>query len=278
MLVLMRRAVAPGLRGSRKADSMARAIVFGLFALGSLAAQQSALAPTGRLRAAFIGDNPVQGRVDPATGAANGIAPDLARELARRLGVAHEILPLAGPSAVIEAVREGRADIGFLAVEAARAELVDFSFPYVRSTSAYLVRADSGLSSSADVDRADVRIGAVKGQSQQIYVSANVKQARVELLPSAPDAAGVAAMLVDGRLDAFAGNRQRMADAARLAPALRVLDDSFMVTEQAIVVRKGQSARLDAVNRFLDELRRSGFLESSVARAAVGGVEMAPAR
>jgi polar amino acid transport system substrate-binding protein len=243
---------------------------------GLVAMQASALAPTGTLRAAFIGDNPVQGKVEKGTGSTSGIVPDLARELARRVGVAHEILPLANPAAVIAAVREGRADIGFLAFEAARADLVSFSKPYVRSTSAYLVRADSGFERSADVDRAGVRVGTVRGQSQQIFLSASLQHAEAEVLPAAPDAAGVAALIVEGRLDAFAGNRQRMEDAARMSSSLRVLPDHFMATLQSVVVNKGDEARLAEVNRLLADVRASGFLESAVSRARVGGVEVAP--
>jgi polar amino acid transport system substrate-binding protein len=254
---------------------MAAAAIWLLVALATFAQQASTLAPTGTLRAAFIGDNPVQGRVDPTSGATSGIAPDVARELARRLGVPHEILPLENPGAVIEAVRGGRADIGFLAFEAARAGLVDFSVPYVHATSAYLVRADSDIRRSVDVDRTGIRIGTVRGQSQQIFVSANMLRARVDVLPSAPDAKGIAELLVSRQLDAFAGNRQRMEDAARVSSALRVLPDHFMITQQAIVVRKDEAAALAVVNRFLAAIRASGFLHAVVARARVGGVEVA---
>ena len=56
--------------------------------LGAAVSVQSpaaTLAPTGTLRAVFLGGNPVQGRVDPKTGAVSGTVPDLAKELARRL-------------------------------------------------------------------------------------------------------------------------------------------------------------------------------------------------
>src|SRR5688572_2930805 len=112
------------------------------------------LAPSGTLRAAFIGDNPVQGRVDPQTGAVTGLAADLVRELARQLGVPYAIVPLPNPGAVLEAVETNKADLGFLAYEADRAEQVAFSEPYVLSPGAYLVRADSSIRSSAEVDRA----------------------------------------------------------------------------------------------------------------------------
>src|SRR5919106_2633587 len=82
--------------------------------------QQVNLAPTGTLRASFIENNPVQGRVDARTGAITGPAADLVRELARRQGVKFEIIPLPSAGAVLESVRSGKVDIGFLAYEAAR--------------------------------------------------------------------------------------------------------------------------------------------------------------
>src|ERR1700722_20072161 len=55
------------------------------------AAQTSALAPSGTLRAAFLGDNPVLGRVDGKTGEVTGPVADLVKELARRLGVPYTL-------------------------------------------------------------------------------------------------------------------------------------------------------------------------------------------
>lgn len=74
-------------------------------------AQSADLAPTGTLRASFIENNPNQGRVDPTTKAITGPAADLVRELARRLGVKHEITPLPSAGAVLESVRDGKVDI-----------------------------------------------------------------------------------------------------------------------------------------------------------------------
>ena len=48
--------------------------------------QASVLAPTGTLRAVFLGNNPVHGRMD-AAGRPSGPVPDLVQELARTLGV-----------------------------------------------------------------------------------------------------------------------------------------------------------------------------------------------
>ena len=236
------------------------------------------LAPTGTLRAAFIANNPVQGRVDAQTGALSGPAPDLAQELARRLEVPLDLTPLPSARAVLDSVRTGQADIGFLAYQAARVELVDYSDPYLLSGSAYAVRADSSLRRTAEVDRAGVTVGAVAGQGQAAWVSENITAAQIHTIPAVPPNAGLAALLLDGTVDAFAANRTRMEELALDFPAVRVLEDNFLVTSQAIVVAQGARARLDALNPFLAEVRASGFVQDSIDRANIPGVEVAPTR
>ena len=250
-------------------------VAFLAFAL-ALPAQRTVLAPTGALRASFIATNPVQGRVDAKTGAITGPGPDLVRELARRLGVSPVITPLPDAGAVLESVRSGKVDIGFLALERERASLVDFSDPYSNSGAAYAVRTNSAFQKSDDVDRAGVTIGAVAGQSPEVYVREHVKNARVESLPSVPPNSAIGKMLLDGKVDAFAANRTRMEELTRDVPGLRVLADDYMVTSQAIVVPKGNAPRLAEVNRFLAEVRTSGFVKGSVERAKVAGVRVAP--
>ena len=242
--------------------------------------QRSDLAPTGTLRASFIENNPVQGRVDAKTGAITGPAADLVRELARRLGVKYEVTPLPSAGAVLESVRSGKVDIGFLAYEAARAAQVVFSDPYSSSGSTYAVRANSTFKTSADVDRAGVTIGAIAGQSPEVYVREHAKNARVEALSSVPPNAAIGKMLLDGKFDAFAANRTRMEEMVREVPGLRVLSDDFTATLQSIVVTKGRRPQLDAVNRFLADVRASGFVKASLDKANIVGVEVAapPAR
>src|SRR5258705_12678511 len=99
----------------------------------ALPAQRTVLAPTGTLRASFIATNPVQGRIDPKTGATTGPAPDLVRELARRIGVQPVVTPLPDAGAVLKSVTSGEVDFGFLAVERERGSQVDFSDAYSSS-------------------------------------------------------------------------------------------------------------------------------------------------
>ena len=49
-----------------------------------------------------------------------------------------------------------------------------------------------------------------------------------------------------------------------------------MVTAQAIVVEKGHRPRIGELNRFLADVKGSGFVKTSLDRANVADVEVAP--
>ncbi|GGR68069.1 ABC-type amino acid transport substrate-binding protein [Nocardioides luteus] len=112
------------------------------------------LAPTGTLRASINLGNPVlaQGTLD----APAGVTVDIAREVARRLGVPVSLQCFDAARKSFEALRTGAADIAFLAVEPARAAEVEFTEPYVLIEGVYAVPADSPIRSADDVDRPGV--------------------------------------------------------------------------------------------------------------------------
>ncbi len=248
-------------------------LLAGLVALPIAAAD---LAPTGTLRAVFLGSNPVQGRVDPQTGAVSGPVADLVKELARRLGVPFVVIPAPDARHVIDTLKAQSADIGFLAFDATRAEEVAFSKPYAVMYNTYLVRADSSIQKASDADAKGVRVGTVKGQTQEIYLSSHLKNAEVKVLAVMPPLDDLEKMMLTGEIDAFGANRQRMEEAASLRPKLRVLSDNFSTAEQAIVVDKKDSARLESINRFLQDVLASSFVKDSLDRAKLTGVQVAP--
>ena len=104
----------------------------------ALTLRAAGLAPTGTLRASFLGLNPVQGKVDPATGAVTGPVADLVKDLARRLNVPYKLLPEPDARHVIDALKMHDADIGFLANDPARAAEVDFSGSLSAHVHAYI--------------------------------------------------------------------------------------------------------------------------------------------
>lgn len=234
-----------------------------------VAAQRAALAPSGTLRAAFLSTNPVQARIDPRSGAISGPVKDLTEELASRLSVPYVLVPVPNARTVIDTLRDGKADIGYLAIDTTRAQEVDFVGAYAVMRSSYVVSSTSPLKDSIGMDREDVVIGAVKGVSQQLFASSYYKKARVRIFPEQPTRAELEALLGSGEVTAFGMNRQRALDFAKDSTALRALEDSFFDVPQAFAVNKNQPVAYSTLDAFAADVRRSGFVAASLAKAGL---------
>jgi polar amino acid transport system substrate-binding protein len=254
---------------------LAAALLLGLGFIGSAQAADLTLAPTGTLRAAYLQGNPAQAVQDPATGEVRGASADIARELARQADVPVAILPVQGVQGVIDAVRTGKADIGFIAYEPSRAGTVEFSQTYMLVGQTFIVPEASPIRSVADIDQTGRRIGAGRSDSIGLYLMRTLSRAAFVDCPDDGFVEG-RRMLAAGEIDAFGANRQRLTTAARDMRGYRVLPDNLYGVPQTIIVPKGKPAALITVNRFIDEVRASGFLKAAIERSGVIGVEVAP--
>jgi polar amino acid transport system substrate-binding protein len=233
------------------------------------------LAPTGTLRAAYLSTNPAQAMRDPSTGEIRGPAYELARELAGRNNVPLELRPIAGPPAVIEAVKNGEADIGFVAYEATRLGTVEFSQIYMLVRQSFLVLDGSPIKAIADIDRAGQKIAGTVNDSITLCIKRILKQATIVELENDP--AELSKALTARTIDALGANRQRLTTLSTATPGTRLLPDDLFNVPQNIVVPKDRPAALAAVNALIDEMRVSGFLQSAIERGGAIGVAIAPA-
>ena len=231
--------------------------------------------PGDTLRAAYLGTNPAQAMRDAATGEVRGAAYDLARELARRNNVRLEFKPIAGPPAVIAAVKNGEADIGFVAYEATRLGTVEFSQTYMLVRQSFLVLDGSPIKAVADIDRAGQKIGGTVNDSITLCMKRILKQATIVELENNP--AELSKALTARTIDALGANRQRLTTLSTATPGTRLLPDDLFNVPQNIVVPKDRPAALAAVNALIDEVRASGFLQSAIERGGAIGVAVAPA-
>lgn len=217
------------------------------------------LCPTGPLRAVINLGNPVlaQGTADAPT----GVTVDIARELATHLGVDLELTSVTAARYSYSELVEGRADLGFLAIEAAREEGARFTTPYVQIEGVHAVRADSSLTTSADVDRPGVRIGVREGSAYDLYLTRTLEHATIVRGDEAHE------VFHEQGLDVLAGVRQPTEAYAR-EHGLRVLEPAFQAIKQAVAVSRERPESLAAeLTSFVEELKSSGFVSASVGRA-----------
>jgi polar amino acid transport system substrate-binding protein len=234
---------------------------------------RSDLAPTGKLRAGINSGNFILASKDPATGEARGVAIDLARELGQRLGVPVEIVTHDSVAALVDAAPKGTWDIAFLGSDPARETVISFTAAYLEIEATYLVAAGSGLRAVADVDRDGVRVAAPARANYELFLSRNLKHAR---LVQAPNAEAAFDLLVTGQADALSGLKQALIGLADKLPGSRMLDGRFMAVQQSIGVPKARDAGLQYLRGFVEDAKSSGLVARAIERTGARGVSVAP--
>src|ERR1700749_997023 len=136
----------------------------------------SELAPTGVLRAAINMGNFLLVTGRPSAGDPEGVAPDMAREIASRLGVPVAYVPYARPGELADAAGTGVWDIGLIGAEPQRAEKIAFSPAYVEIEATYLVPAGSPLQSIAEVDKPGRRVAVTARSAYGLWLENNYKR------------------------------------------------------------------------------------------------------
>ena len=234
---------------------------------------KAAVAPTGKLRVAFQ-PAAIYGMKDSATGELKGMAVDLGKELARRVGVPFEPVVYAAPPALIGGAKSGDWDVALLGINAERAAVMDFSAPYMELEQGYLVRAGVSIATASDVDKAGVRIGVAEKSGGDHYLSSTLKNA---VLIRVKSLAENYALLDTGKADVIAATKTALFAGAASRPGSRVLDGRILVEPIGMGVPKGRNAAAAVyVGKFVEEAKAEGLVKSAIERAGLRGVAVAP--
>ena len=228
----------------------------------------SELAPGGTLRAGINMANGLLVTGSSATGEPAGVAPDMAREIAARLGVAVAYVPFASPSEVTGAAGDDAWDIALIAAEPARAESIAFSAAYVEIEATYLVPESSSVRSVEDVDRPGMRIAVSAGTAYDLYLTRSLKHAE---LKRTKGQAGAIDLFLTERLDALAGLRPALIRQVEELPDARILDGRFTAVRQAIGTKPENLAAAAFLDKFVAEAKASGLVARLIERHGVAG-------
>ena len=231
------------------------------------------LAPTGVLRAAVNLANFLLVTGKSAAGDPEGVSPDMAREVARRLGVEVKYLPFKSPGELADAAANGAWDIGLIGAEPQRAETIAFTAAYCEIEATYLVPAGSSLKSIGDVDAAGVRIAVTGRSAYGLWLDRNIKKAqlvRTDTLDSAFD------QFVRDKLEALAGLKPRLLTDLENLPGARLIDGKFTSVQQAIGTPRKNTAGAAFLRDFVEEAKASGMVARFIDRHKVRGLSVAP--
>jgi polar amino acid transport system substrate-binding protein len=115
---------------------------------------------------------------DPS-GEMKGVGYELGKELARRMGVPYEPVIYQTPKLLVEDVNSGKWDISFIAQDADREKILDFSGVYLRLEHGYLVPGGSTIQTIGEVDRPGIRVGVPAGGSVIPPLKRTLKDAQI---------------------------------------------------------------------------------------------------
>ena len=235
---------------------------------------RQALAPTGKLRVAFP-LLPIYATKDLATGEVKGVAVDLGKELAQRVGVPFEPVVYPNPPPLIGGAKSGEWDVALIGISAERTTAMDFSAPFMEVEQGYLVRAGVSIGTASDVDKAGIRIGVLEKAGADIYLSRTLKNA---VLVRTKSFVELSALLGSGKADVIAAGKTALFSVAEKQPGSRVLDGRIpLVDAIGMGVPKGRDTAAAAyVGKFVEEAKAEGLVKSAIEQAGLRGVAVAP--
>ena len=233
----------------------------------------SELAPTGVLRAGINMSNGLLVTGRSPSGDPAGVAPDMAAEIARRLGVPVVYVKFERPSTLADAAGTNAWDIGLIGAEPARAEKIVFTPAYCEIEATYLVPAGSPFQAVGDVDRAGTRIAVRRGSAYDLWLERNIKHATMVRSDMAD---GPFNQFVADKLEALASLRTQLLEDVKKLPGARILPGNFTTVQQAIGTAKSNTAGAAYLRDFVAEAKRSGLVARLIEKHHVVGLSVAP--
>ena len=233
----------------------------------------AALAPTGTLRAAINLSNFLLVTGKGSDGNPEGVSPDMARELANRLGVGLELLRYKTPGEIADAAASGVWDVGNIGAEPARAEAMAFTAAYCEIEATYMVPAGSTITTIAEVDQPGRRIASAARSAYDLWLERNIHHAELVQVTGLD---GSFEAFVDQKLDALAGLRPRLITDVERLPGARILEGRFTAVQQAMGTPRGRDeAGFAYLQAFVEHAKASGVVASFIDAHNVVGLTVA---
>lgn len=226
------------------------------------------IAPTGVLRAAINMSNFLLVTGKTETGEPDGVSPDIARAIAKRLGVECKLIPFSGPGELADAVANDVWDIGNIAAEPERARTITFSPAYCEIQATYLLPADSPIQNINEVDTKGNRIAVKERSAYDLWLTENIHHATLVKARSIDDSFK---LFVRDKLEALAGLRPKLLEQQKILSGARVLNDSFTAIRQSIGCRPERNAAAAFLKEFVEQSITNGLIESLINKHGVQG-------
>lgn len=231
------------------------------------------LAPHGVLFASVYLGNFLLVTGQSPSGEPTGIAPDICRAIAERLGVELNLRGFKTQEEVVDSAASGQCGIALVGSDPSRAQRVTFTPAYVELEASYLVPAGSSIVDIAQVDQPGVRIASFLRSAYDLWLQRNLKHAT---LVHADSVLASNELFVREKLDALAGLKTGLVAASQTIPGSRILEGQFTGIQQAVATKNTNQESIQFLNACIGELISSGLVATLIKKYQVQGLSVAP--
>src|ERR1035437_3653875 len=233
------------------------AVTLSLWTPAARAQTAAEIKQKGEVTIGMLVDFPPYGTMN-SSNQPDGYDADVARLLAKDLGVKLNLVPVTGPNR-IPFLLTNKVDllVASLAITPERSKQVQFSKPYAAASIVLYGDKKTNIKSAADLK--GKRVGVARASTQDVALTA-VAPEGTEIRRFDDDASGMQALL-SGQVDAIGCPTTVAAQIEKRAPA-NAFETKFLLRKQvvAVAVPRGQAERLKTVDDLVTRTTANGEL------------------
>ena len=217
------------------------------------------IAPTNVLRIGINMSNFLLVNKDSTFSKPEGLSPEIGKLLAKELGINYEFVTFKNPGLLADAIDYDKWDVGNFAFEKKRAEIIDFSNPYVNIDANFLLRKNSEINQNRDVDNKNNKIAVVNRSAYDLWLSDNYKKAKIIRAKTIIETHN---LFYNQDVNILAGLKPKLLEELKNNNEFKLIDEPFTFIKQSIGIKKGKPKAIDFINNFVSKKIKDGTIKS----------------
>ena len=195
---------------------------------------------------------------DSAFSKPEGLSPDIGALLAKELDLKCQYIAFKNPGELIDAIEQDKWDVGNFAFEKKRAEIIDFSNPYINIEANFIMKKDISILNNEEVDSKKLKIAVVNRSAYDLWLSSNFNNAKIIRSKTIIDSHK---LFHNGEANILAGLKPKLIEELKMNENLKIIDKPFTFIKQSIGIKKGNKEVIRFLNDFILKLISNGTIE-----------------
>ena len=188
-----------------------------------------------------------------------GLSPDIGALLAKELDLECQYIAFKNPGELADATEQDKWDVGNFAFEKKRAEIIDFSIPYINIDANFIMKKDISILNNEEVDSKELKIAVVNRSAYDLWLSDNYKKAKIIRAKTIIETHN---LFYNQDVNILAGLKPKLLEELKNNNEFKLIDEPFTFIKQSIGIKKGKPKAIDFINNFVSKKIKDGTIKS----------------